>query len=64
MAKQDKALADKLKRLGYPDFETHAGEEEILMLYIQKYLICSVSYALEMSDEQLKALIAETVEVK
>ena len=60
-SKQDKALKEKLTRLDYPDFKTEPGEEEVVMLHVQDHLICSVSYALEMSDEQLKALIEETV---
>lgn len=63
MAKQDKALTEKLKRLSYTDFETKPGEEDVPMLYVQGRHICGVDYALEMPDEQLKTLIAETLEV-
>jgi hypothetical protein len=63
-AKQGKALNDKLAALGYTEgIETKPGQEDVLMLYVQGHLICSVSYALEMSDEQLKALLDETLEV-
>ncbi len=55
------ALSDKLKQIGYPDFETRPGEEKILMLYVQDHLIGSVEYALSLSDDDLKALIDETV---
>lgn len=61
--KQDKALTEKLTRLDYTDFETKLGEEDVPMLYIQGRHICGVDYALEMSDEQLKALIDETVAI-
>jgi len=57
----DKALKKKMTDLGYPDFETKPGQEDVLMLYVASRLICSVAYALEMPDEQLKALIDETV---
>ncbi len=59
--KQEKALTDKLAGLGYPGFETLPGEDSILMLHIQGLLICGVLYALSMPDEQLKALIGETI---
>lgn len=57
---QDKALKDKMRRLGYSTFEVR--KEEVAMLYIRGHLICGVDYALSMSDEQLKALIDETVQ--
>lgn len=64
IAKQDKSLTEKLTRLGYTDgIETKPGQEDVLMLYVQGHLICSVDYALSLSDEQLKALIDETVQV-
>mgnify|MGYP001582815557 CR=1 FL=1 len=59
--KQEKALTDKLTGLGYPDFQSLPGEDGILMLHINDQLICGVLYALSMPDEQLKALINETV---
>jgi len=58
---QEQLLIEKLALLGYPDFEILPGEEEILMLYIEDHLICGVLYALSISDEQLKALVDETV---
>lgn len=61
MAKQDKALKDKLAKLGYTDFETKPGEEDVPMLHVQGRHICGALYALEMPEEQLKALIDETV---
>jgi hypothetical protein len=64
IAKQDKSLTEKLTRLGYTDgIETKPGQEDVLMLYVQGHLICGVDYALSLSDEQLKALIDETVQV-
>lgn len=63
-AKQNKALTNKLTALGYTDgIETKPGQEDVLMLYVQGHLICSVDYALSMPDEQLKALVDETVQV-
>ena len=62
-SKQDKALTEKLKRLDYTDFETKPGQEDVLMLHVQGRYICGVEYALSMPSEQLKALIAETLEV-
>ncbi len=56
------ALTDKLKRLNYPDFEMIPGEDKILMLHIGDCLIGGVGYALSLSDDDLKALIEETVE--
>lgn len=62
--KQDKALAEKLTRLGYTDgIETKPGQEEVVMLYVQGRLISGVDYALSLSDEALKTLIDETVQV-
>lgn len=61
MAKQEKALTEKLKRLGYADFETKPGEEDVPMLYIEGRHICGVAYAMEMPEDALKALIDETV---
>lgn len=55
-------LEEKLKCLDYPDFSIAPGQENILMLYMQDKLICSVNYALSLSDEDLKALIDETIE--
>lgn len=58
------ALNDKLAALGYTDgIETKPGQEDVLMLYMQGHLISGVDYALSMSDEQLKALVDETVQV-
>lgn len=59
--KQEKALAEKLTGLGYPDFETQPGEDEVLMFHVQGHFIGGALYALSMPDEQLKALIDETV---
>lgn len=56
-------LADKLKQIGYPDFAIAAGEEQIPMLHIMGNLIGSVEYVLSLSDNDLKALIDETVGV-
>jgi hypothetical protein len=55
------ALADKMTGLGYPDFETVPGEDDVLMLHVQGKLIGGALYALSLSDEQLKVLIDETV---
>lgn len=62
---QEQALNEKLAALEYTDgIETKLGQEDVLMLHVQDHLICSVSYALEMPSEQLKALIDETVQVR
>jgi hypothetical protein len=62
---REQALNNKLAALGYTDsIETKPGQEDVLMLYMQDHLICSVSYALEMSDEALKVLLDETVKVE
>ena len=58
---QEQALAETMTRIGYPGFEVLPGQEDVLMLHVQTHLICGVLYALSMSDEQLKALIDETV---
>lgn len=60
---QEQQLTEKLKQLGYPDFEIMPGEENVLMLYMQDRLICGVNYALSLSDEKLKGLIDETLQV-
>jgi hypothetical protein len=64
-SKQEKALAEKMKGLGYvgKSVEMKPGEEDVLMLHVQDCLICGVAYALEMPDDALKALIDETVQV-
>jgi type II secretory pathway predicted ATPase ExeA len=59
---QQKALAKKLERLDYPEFEVKPGREEVAMLYIASRLICAVSHALELPDEKLHALIEETLQ--
>ena len=58
--KPEQAVSEKLKQLGYPDFEIMPGQDNIEMLYMQDKLICSVNYALSLSDDDLKALIDET----
>lgn len=60
---QDRALEDKLTRIGYPEFDTRPGEDDIEMLYIDGHLIGGALYALGLDDEALKALIDETVAV-
>lgn len=59
---QEQQLTERLTQLGYPAFEVLPGEDDVLMLHIQDHLICGVLYALSLEDEQLKALIDETVE--
>lgn len=61
MEKQDQVLKDKIMTWGYADVQFHAGQEDILMVYVQAFLICSVDYALSMDDDTLHALIDETV---
>ena len=61
-AKKEQILTEKLTRINYPDFEVRAGEEDIPMLFIKDRLICGVLHALSLSDEDLQALIDETVE--
>lgn len=58
---QEQALTEKLTSIGYPDFEIMPGEDSILMLHIDGCLVCGTLYALAMPDDQLKALIDETV---
>lgn len=60
---QEQELTDKLTGIGYPTFEVLPGEDNILMLHVQDHLICGALYALSMPDEQLKALVDETVKV-
>ena len=61
-AKKEQILTEKLTRINYPDFEVKAGEEDIPMLFVNGRLICGVLHALSLSDEDLQALIDETVE--
>ncbi|HEX2615456.1 MAG TPA: hypothetical protein VHL10_08170 [Nitrososphaera sp.] len=63
LAEANAELKKRLKKLSYTDFEMKPGQEDVLMLHVQGHLICSVAYALSMSDEQLKALVDETVQV-
>ena len=58
---QEQALTEKLTSIGYPDFEIMPGEDSILMLHIDGRLVCGTLYALAMPDDQLKALVDETV---
>lgn len=58
---QEQELSEKMAGLEYPAFEVLPGEEEVLMLHVQDRLICGALYALSMPDEQLKALIDETL---
>jgi hypothetical protein len=58
---QEQALTDKMAGIGYPDFDVMPGEESVLMLHVQSKLIGGTLYALGLPDEQLKALIDETV---
>lgn len=60
-AEQEQALTEKLARIGYASFDILPGEESVLMLHVADHLISGAFYALEMPDEQLKALIDETV---
>ena len=60
---QKQALTETLTRLGSPAFEVIPGEDEIPMLHIEGHFICGVLYALSLPDEQLKALIEETVQI-
>lgn len=61
---QAQRLADKMTRIGYPDFDVRPGQDEVLMLHVQDRLICGALHALdERSDESLKSLIDETVPV-
>lgn len=54
---QEQELTKKLERLNYPDFDILPSDEGALMIYIDGHLICSVSHALSLSDEDLKALV-------
>lgn len=62
MPKKQDPLTSKLTRIGYPDATVQPGIDEVLMLHVQGRLISSVDYALSLPDEELKALIAETVQ--
>lgn len=57
------ALTEKMAGIGYPDFDVLPGEDEVLMLYVQAHLIGGALYALSLPDEQLEALIDETMTV-
>ncbi len=59
---QEQTLTKKLTELGYATFQVLPGEDEIEMVYIGGHLISSVDYARSLPDEQLKALIDETVQ--
>lgn len=59
---QEQALTEKMSRIGYSAFEVLPGEDAILMVHVSDHLICSVSYAMSLPDEQLKALVDETVQ--
>lgn len=59
---QEKALAEKMTEIGHPGFEVLPGQEDVLMLHVQEKLIGGALYALSLPDEQLKALIDETIE--
>jgi hypothetical protein len=63
LAEANAELKKKLKKLGFTNFEMKPGQEDVLMLHVQGRFICSVEYALDMPSEQLKVLIAETLEV-
>lgn len=54
-------LRDRMKAIGYPDFEVTPGEEQVPMLYVEGHLICAVHYALTLSQESLQELVQETV---
>lgn len=60
---QTQALTDKITSWNYPEPKIEPGEDDVLMLYVCERLICGALYALSMPDEQLKALIDETVAV-
>jgi len=60
---QKQELNKKLTGLGYPDFQIEPGEDEIVMLRVKDLLICGALYALSLPDDQLKALIDETVQI-
>jgi hypothetical protein len=60
---QEQVLIEKLTGLGYPEFEIMLGEDDISMLYIHDRFICGALYALSLSDEQLRELIDETVQI-
>lgn len=57
----EQELLEKLTRLGYPEHTIQPGEENVPLLFIQDRLICSITYALLLSDEDLQALIKETL---
>ena len=60
---QMQTLTEKVINLGYPEPDIETGEEGVLMLHVCDCFICGALYALSMPDEQLKALIDETVAI-
>lgn len=60
---EEQELASTLTRLGHPTFEVKAGMDDVLMLYVSGHLICGALYALSMTDEQVGALVDETLAV-
>lgn len=62
---QMQALSEKVAGWGYPEPEIKQSDDEVfedtLMLYVADRPICGALYASTMPDEQLKALINETV---
>lgn len=59
---QDKQLEGKMGRIGYPDFDVLPGQDDILMIFVKHKLICGAGYALDISDDELKALIDGVVD--
>jgi len=60
-AEQEAALTEKLGALGYPSHSVQPGIDDIPMLYISGRLICSVEFALQLGEEALSHLVAETL---
>lgn len=54
---QEQELTERLEQMGYSEIQIKRGQEDVLMLYMNEHLICSVDHALSLSDEDLKALI-------
>lgn len=57
-------LMEKLTRLGVSAYKVLPGIDNLAMLHIQGRLICGVELAAMLSDDELKSLIDETLQVK
>lgn len=56
-------LAQKLASLGHTTYKVLPGIDDLPMLHIKERLICGVELAAMLSDDELKDLIDETLQV-